>query len=1094
MPSGLGIHSAEGMIPSNSYGSSPSITSSRSLSSSASVEAFKHHPSSGVPSASIVNNPLASPAVKAAWDEDSSTRASIGMHGNEMAFVPPVTATNAGAARPRSTSTSQPRKHSFSSSVFPGDWIAQSRMPTIGGLVPPTMMEQKAESLLPMDNALNHGMGAMSLEAESAWARLHRSKSVDFRNSKPTFNGPSLSHAISMDEIILDNQSHFPLPTPPRDAMNRNTSPWTSPRLAPGAGPSSKTIRSPFGSPLTSPRQSNTNHPSSLSVELDGRESLALPPSIMMDPSYAPRPPPTKITITKTDSGDDTDATLNSPTTSNVANESASPTLSTISIPLSALSQSTLGSAPAAPVVIPYPTAEQIAHPDRNFSELDGLISDIVKRMLYREDNAPVTSACLRAANKPTRPASVTPQPANSKSKSARNASVVSTISSASTVVAPAPSSQPASLPPADHAHITLNVAGAVPYHPHHSYYGAPPPEPLQLSLRVVADRVETVNRLGQIKSRIEFRRVVEIPTSSVDASNVNAAYPHPQPSGHEATTFITGPVMGKDEEPSLAEEIASVLEAVAEDTGSATLSVTVRSFVDPPKNATGSSAEGEPFPKSTATAMAQTTSAGWYGGSPPCVAGKACCGDVTHDIWGYNVGPAEICPCGRHLAEGMRIFKLRKEVVAWVCSSSNGVPHHITPTHQPQQYFPQQSHAPTTHIGGFSTSAYSAAHSHNGALGGSSMMVGYGAALIGQPVMGMPFERYDEDDDAQSYIIRSAWLPDDKKKIRLNLAVMTFPLDEVWDTNVTVQMLEKAKENESSSSSMEAFEERLKLALKGGKDGQGRRTECIVRKDARKGRTLSFIVYPDLEGLIELELLAVALNEASSDKKVKLWSTCMDYLVKEVNTSKENVIQLREKEALLQRDLEEMRHDFDLWVSTYREKAETQIFRKFRDVLNEKKKKIRELKKALEFQESTRKHAEKELSDYISNNSTKIEPLEETSTPRQKRSIFDAAGLLSSESDVNLWDKQDSPTLSPIRASERSDEPPRLLLSAGKKKDESAIVSRRKRKTSAEDEVVTKLGTFEKKPKVKDESPESKIMVQKSLSLSEESLLQRLH
>ncbi|KAJ3136773.1 hypothetical protein HK101_003962 [Irineochytrium annulatum] len=179
---------------------------------------------------------------------------------------------------------------------------------------------------------------------------------------------------------------------------------------------------------------------------------------------------------------------------------------------------------------------------------------------------------------------------------------------------------------------------------PYHYYQPPPPPaEPLQLSLRVVADRVETTNRIGQKKSRIEFRRVVEAEGSG---------------------TFVTGPIMGKEEEPSLAEEITSVLETVAEDTGSATLSVTVRSFVDPRNGSGGLGGAVDP-------AKVAATSGGWYGGSAPCDGGHACAKEVTHDIWGYNVGPAEICPCGHHLSEGLRIYKLRKEVVGWVCSSS---------------------------------------------------------------------------------------------------------------------------------------------------------------------------------------------------------------------------------------------------------------------------------------------------------------------------------------------------------------------------------------------------------------------------------------
>ncbi|KAI9323933.1 hypothetical protein DFJ73DRAFT_284503 [Zopfochytrium polystomum] len=365
-------------------------------------------------------------------------------------------------------------------------------------------------------------------------------------------------------------------------------------------------------------------------------------------------------------------------------------------------------------IAVAYPTTEQIVHPDRSFTDFDALISDIVKRMLYREEE--------EIGLKPREGAS------SKKEKTL--------------------------LPPADHAHITLNVAGAAPIprsppHVQSSTNGAPqqghhglrfapgsvgptprmthghqqqspssfngngvhsgstaPAEPLQLSLRVVAERVETQTRVGQIKSRIEFRRVVETEpgadigggSSFADGPNGSSTPPtvpgklpgvssprvqHLQLSDPPAQ-YIVGPVMGKGEEPSLAEEIASVLETVAEDTGSATLSVTVRSFV---RDSSGGTAAEKVASRSVSpggfvtrgfagkggVADARRSLGGWYGDSEPCGSVKACAGDLIHEVWGYNVGPAEICPCGRHLAEGCRMYKLRKEVVAWVCSNTNG-------------------------------------------------------------------------------------------------------------------------------------------------------------------------------------------------------------------------------------------------------------------------------------------------------------------------------------------------------------------------------------------------------------------------------------
>ncbi|KAJ3204471.1 hypothetical protein HDU67_009499, partial [Dinochytrium kinnereticum] len=461
---------------------------------------------------------LSSAAVKAAWnaggDEDVKRT-----HGIDMTRIPPVTATNTGAARPRSTSTSQPRKHSFSSSLFAGDWIAQSRIGSLAPAAHPSLVESNTNATLNVDggDSLSLGMSSLGLglEQESAWARLHRSKSVDFRNSKPILGGPSLSHAMSMEELLVDRMNHLPTP---RD-LSRTNSPWTSPRMGPG--PVAKPLRSPFISPILSPRREADLAMAAAHAADMSREMLDLPPSVMEPSSslighHRLSTALPNVDVDGSGSGDDTDATLNSPTRSTPM-EVVSPTLSTISIPLSALSQSTLSSLPPAvttppPVVIAYPTAEQIAHPDRNFSELDGLISDIVKRMLYRDESSGLGasgSACaahkVQRATTPATTPTPSSHPLSKSKKSTRNTSLSSTTSTLINLQQQPPAAQP--LPPADHAHITLNVAGAVPYHHHASYYGAPPPEPLQLSLRVVADRVETVNRLGQVKSRIEFRR-----------------------------------------------------------------------------------------------------------------------------------------------------------------------------------------------------------------------------------------------------------------------------------------------------------------------------------------------------------------------------------------------------------------------------------------------------------------------------------------------------------------------------------------------------------------------------------------------------------
>ncbi|KAI8851889.1 hypothetical protein BC829DRAFT_415030 [Chytridium lagenaria] len=127
--------------------------------------------------------------------------------------------------------------------------------------------------------------------------------------------------------------------------------------------------------------------------------------------------------------------------------------------------------------------------------------------------------------------------------------------------------------------------------------------------------------------------------------------------------TFVTGPVMGKDDEPSLAEEIAFGVGGCCGGYGKC-------DFVGDCEEFCGCAQGG------SAVAGDGSEGMGFKGAMSMASANSRDGMEVLHlvDLERHVVemlcmifgGPTEICPCGRHLAEGMRVFKLRKEVVAW--------------------------------------------------------------------------------------------------------------------------------------------------------------------------------------------------------------------------------------------------------------------------------------------------------------------------------------------------------------------------------------------------------------------------------------------
>ncbi|KAJ3118966.1 hypothetical protein HDU96_005203 [Phlyctochytrium bullatum] len=359
------------------------------------------------------------------------------------------------------------------------------------------------------------------------------------------------------------------------------------------------------------------------------------------------------------------------------------------------------------------------------------------------------------------------------------------------------------------------------------------------------------------------------------------------------------------------------------------------------------------------------------------------------------------------------------------------------------------------------------------------------------------------EGDDQESFILRSAWIPrregeneededGHRPSVRLNLVLIKMPLSDMWEANVTTSDIKTARKQDPSSTTIEAFEDRLKYALKGGVDPRGRRTRTLVLDEEGKawnndGKTLSLVVLPDLNSEMKFELLSVTMTPVRPSKITSIWSTCFKFLVEGYNQSLNEVQRLNTREENLRKHLEETTNDFSLWVNTYREKAEAQLYRKFRDVLNEKKKKIRQLMQALERQDAIRKNLEEELA------TRQVEPLRVVEMDETPRPAIKNKGKQKDENssvkDEELDDGNGgvSPTLSP-KLNPRRPRPPRP--------DEPPLM--RKKNGNEEPKNLLEMTGLQKKPKADSSQDysgarESAKSSPRVLSISEESLLGRL-
>ncbi|KAJ3332985.1 hypothetical protein HDU76_012328 [Blyttiomyces sp. JEL0837] len=215
-------------------------------------------------------------------------------------------------------------------------------------------------------------------------------------------------------------------------------------------------------------------------------------------------------------------------------------------------------------------------------------------------------------------------------------------------------------------------------------------------------------------------------------------------------------------------------------------------------------------------------------------------------------------------------------------------------------------------------------------------------------------------------YVIRMKWKGDEGDPSDqlishgFHLSMISIPLGKCWDCTVTPQAFrEMAGKHESLS--QQDFAKSVKSALYGLPDSRGRKTECILREDEDNYNNfhLSIIVFPDPDGDIQFEIATFELTHIQQSRRTQnIWEEFILFLVEDRRAMKEKIDELERREKVMLRDLRTARESFE-GVAAQKEEAELEIYKTFCDLLNAKKKKIRELMAALEEQESLRKEAE---------------------------------------------------------------------------------------------------------------------------------------
>ncbi|KAI8845852.1 histidine phosphatase superfamily [Chytriomyces cf. hyalinus JEL632] len=170
-----------------------------------------------------------------------------------------------------------------------------------------------------------------------------------------------------------------------------------------------------------------------------------------------------------------------------------------------------------------------------------------------------------------------------------------------------------------------------------------------------------------------------------------------------------------------------------------------------------------------------------------------------------------------------------------------------------------------------------------------------------------------------------------------------------VWTGSATHRNILEASSSVGYAEQYEDFMQLIRNTLAGSVDAKGRQTECSVNTEEKR---LFLKVFPTGAQDIEFEILSIPLK-SHAQSYAQVSTTLMKYLIEDRITMKTKITAAATTKSIMTRDLNQLKQAFDEWSSEKQEQYEVDLYKRFKDILNMKKRKIRELMASLEVAES---------------------------------------------------------------------------------------------------------------------------------------------
>ncbi|KND00977.1 uncharacterized protein SPPG_04075 [Spizellomyces punctatus DAOM BR117] len=162
-----------------------------------------------------------------------------------------------------------------------------------------------------------------------------------------------------------------------------------------------------------------------------------------------------------------------------------------------------------------------------------------------------------------------------------------------------------------------------------------------------------------------------------------------------------------------------------------------------------------------------------------------------------------------------------------------------------------------------------------------------------------------------------------------------------VWQRAVTMADLRRCQPEDISE---DDYLMATKAAFAGQSDHKGQKTGCSVNTGDFTAELSWFLI---LDGGIKFALGRISLPSVLKEECNAIWIKWIDELIIDRQEASDRIQKLEAKVKDLQQQRAEVLKEHDVWVKEKREKVEKTIYKKFKEVLNAKKGKIRDLMKA---------------------------------------------------------------------------------------------------------------------------------------------------